>query len=48
MSRFLKAELQKIEAYTPGEQPQDKKYVKRCDQRYDCIQTHYFFGSDVI
>ena len=28
MSRFLKAELQKIEAYTPGEQPQDKKYVK--------------------
>lgn len=28
MSRFLKAELQKIEAYTPGEQPQDKTYVK--------------------
>lgn len=28
MSRFLKPELQKIEAYTPGEQPQDKKYVK--------------------
>ena len=28
MSRFLKSDLQKIEAYTPGEQPQDKKYVK--------------------
>lgn len=28
MSRFLKSSLEKIEAYTPGEQPQDKKYIK--------------------
>ena len=28
MSKFLKSSLQKIEAYTPGEQPQDKKYIK--------------------
>lgn len=28
MSRFLKTSLEKIEAYTPGEQPQDKKYIK--------------------
>ncbi len=28
MSKFLKESLQKIEAYTPGEQPQDKKYIK--------------------
>lgn len=28
MSKFLKAELNKLNAYTPGEQPQDKKYVK--------------------
>ena len=28
MSKFLNERLQKIEAYTPGEQPQDKKYVK--------------------
>lgn len=28
MSKFLNKNLQKIEAYTPGEQPQDKKYIK--------------------
>lgn len=28
MSKFLKSNLQKLEAYTPGEQPQDKKYIK--------------------
>jgi len=28
MSKFLKEHLQKLEAYTPGEQPQDKKYIK--------------------
>ena len=28
MSIFLNDRLEKIEAYTPGEQPQDKKYVK--------------------
>ena len=28
MSIFLNKRLQKIEAYTPGEQPQDKKYIK--------------------
>ncbi len=28
MSRFLNDKLQKIEAYTPGEQPQDKAYIK--------------------
>lgn len=28
MSRFMKAELEKMEAYVPGEQPQDKKYIK--------------------
>lgn len=28
MSKFLKSSLQKIDAYTPGEQPQDKKYIK--------------------
>ena len=28
MSKFLNKTLQKIEAYTPGEQPQDKKYIK--------------------
>lgn len=28
MSEFLNSRLQKIEAYTPGEQPQDKKYIK--------------------
>ncbi len=28
MSRFLNERLKKIEAYTPGEQPQDKKYIK--------------------
>lgn len=28
MSKFLNERLQKIEAYTPGEQPQDKKYIK--------------------
>ena len=28
MSRFLNSRLQKIEAYTPGEQPQDKRYIK--------------------
>ncbi len=28
MSKFLNENLQKIEAYTPGEQPQDKKYIK--------------------
>ncbi len=28
MSEFLNTRLQKLEAYTPGEQPQDKKYVK--------------------
>lgn len=28
MSRFLNDRLQKIESYTPGEQPQDKKYIK--------------------
>lgn len=28
MSKFLEERLQKLEAYTPGEQPQDKKYIK--------------------
>ena len=28
MSLFLNKTLQKIEAYTPGEQPQDKQYIK--------------------
>ena len=28
MSEFLNSRLQKIEAYTPGEQPQNRKYVK--------------------
>lgn len=28
MSEFLNSRLQKLEAYTPGEQPQDKKYIK--------------------
>ncbi len=28
MSRFLNQNLQKIESYTPGEQPQDKSYIK--------------------
>lgn len=28
MSRFLNERLQSLDAYTPGEQPQDKKYVK--------------------
>lgn len=28
MSIFLNERLEKIEAYTPGEQPQDKKYIK--------------------
>lgn len=28
MSKFLCENLQKIESYTPGEQPQDKKYIK--------------------
>ncbi len=28
MSVFLNDRLEKIEAYTPGEQPQDKKYIK--------------------
>lgn len=28
MSRFLSAKYGKLEAYTPGEQPKDKKYVK--------------------
>ncbi len=28
MSKFLNNRLQKIEAYTPGEQPQNRKYVK--------------------
>lgn len=28
MSEFLNNRLQKIEAYTPGEQPQDKSYIK--------------------
>ncbi len=28
MSRFLSESLQKLESYTPGEQPQDKKYIK--------------------
>lgn len=28
MSRFLNSKLCELEAYTPGEQPQDKKYVK--------------------
>ncbi len=28
MSRFLNDRLQKIKSYTPGEQPQDKKYIK--------------------
>lgn len=28
MSKFLNDRLQKIESYTPGEQPQDKKYIK--------------------
>ena len=28
MSRFIKDSLAKLNAYTPGEQPQDKKYIK--------------------
>ncbi len=28
MSRFLKSELQKLTAYTPGEQPRDRRYIK--------------------
>ncbi len=28
MSRFLSERLSRLEAYTPGEQPQDKKYIK--------------------
>ena len=28
MSKFLSDRLQKIKSYTPGEQPQDKKYIK--------------------
>ena len=28
MSKFLNSILQKIESYTPGEQPQDKSYIK--------------------
>ncbi len=28
MSEFLNRRLQKIQAYTPGEQPQDKRYIK--------------------
>ncbi len=28
MSKFLNKQLQKLESYTPGEQPQDKRYVK--------------------
>lgn len=28
MSRFLSARLSDLEAYTPGEQPRDKKYIK--------------------
>lgn len=28
MSRFLKTQLQSLEAYTPGEQPQDMQYIK--------------------
>ena len=28
MSRFLNEKYQKLEAYTPGEQPRDMKYIK--------------------
>ena len=28
MSRFLNGKFRELEAYTPGEQPQDKKYIK--------------------
>lgn len=28
MSRFLNAKYQSLEAYVPGEQPQDQKYIK--------------------
>ena len=28
MSRFLNAQYQKLEAYTPGEQPRDQQYIK--------------------
>lgn len=28
MSRFLKDTINRLEAYTPGEQPQDRKYIK--------------------
>ena len=28
MSRFLNAKFQKLEAYTPGEQPRDQQYIK--------------------
>lgn len=28
MSKFLKESLNKLDAYTPGEQPQDKRYIK--------------------
>lgn len=28
MSRYLSARLEHLEAYVPGEQPQDRRYVK--------------------
>ena len=28
MSRFMNEKYSALEAYTPGEQPQDKKYIK--------------------
>ena len=28
MSRFLNAQFQSLEAYTPGEQPRDMQYIK--------------------
>ena len=28
MSRFLNEQYQALEAYTPGEQPQDMRYIK--------------------
>ena len=28
MSRFIREDLAGLEAYTPGEQPQDRRYIK--------------------
>ncbi|MFR6379502.1 MAG: hypothetical protein ACLUNZ_06500 [Evtepia sp.] len=33
MSSFLHTKYQALEAYTPGEQPRDKQYIKLTHQR---------------